>query len=143
MHLPTNDTTKNEPLVCSDGEKQIVCYLISVQTWSNGPCCVHRVLGSACGQRENKYRNRKNNNKQTVVVDVVVVVGGVLVGWLVGWMLNVPATCWYISGRVSSDNLTCCHTQREIADPTFHPTQIQYTNTGPTSPSADPITPGA
>ena len=31
----------------------------------------------------------------------------------------------------------------EVADQTFHLTQSQYTDTGPTSPSADPITPGA
>ena len=46
-------------------------------------------------------------------------------------------------GRFCSDNLTCCHTEIEVADPTFHLTQSQYTDTGPTSPSADPITPGA
>ena len=46
-------------------------------------------------------------------------------------------------GRICSDNFTCCHTEIEVADPTFHLTQSQYTDTGPTSPSADPITPGA
>ena len=46
-------------------------------------------------------------------------------------------------GRICSDNFTCCHTETEVADPTLHLTQSQYTDTGPTSPSADPITPGA
>ena len=46
-------------------------------------------------------------------------------------------------GRVCSDNCTCCHTEIEVADQTFHFTQSQYTDTGPTSPSTDPITPGA
>ena len=46
-------------------------------------------------------------------------------------------------GRICSDNFTCCHTEIQVADPTFHLTQSQYTGTGPTSPSADPITPGA
>ena len=46
-------------------------------------------------------------------------------------------------GRICSDNFTCCHTETEAADPTFYLTQSQYTDTGPTSPSADPITPGA
>ena len=46
-------------------------------------------------------------------------------------------------GRICSDNFTCCHTETEVADPTFYLTQSQYTDTGPTSPSADPITPGA
>ena len=46
-------------------------------------------------------------------------------------------------GRVCSDNFTCCHTEIEVADRTFYLTQSQYTDTGPTSPTADPITPGA
>ena len=46
-------------------------------------------------------------------------------------------------GRICSDNFTCCHTEIEVADPTFYLTQSQYTDTGPTSPSADPMTPGA
>ena len=46
-------------------------------------------------------------------------------------------------GRICSDNSTCCHTETEVADPTFYITQSQYTDTGPTSPSTDPITPGA
>ena len=46
-------------------------------------------------------------------------------------------------GRICSHKCTCCHTEIEVADPTFYLTQSQYTDTGPTSPSADPITPGA
>ena len=46
-------------------------------------------------------------------------------------------------GRICTDNFTCCHTEIEVADPTFYLTQSQYTDTGPTSPSADPIMPGA
>ena len=46
-------------------------------------------------------------------------------------------------GRICSDNFTCCHIEIEVADPTFYITQSQYTDTGPTSPSIDPITPGA
>ena len=46
-------------------------------------------------------------------------------------------------GRICSDNFTCCHTEIEAADQTFYLTQSQYTDTGPTSPSADPIMPGA
>ena len=46
-------------------------------------------------------------------------------------------------GRICSDNFTCCHTEIEVADQTFYLTQSQYTDTGPTSPNADPITPGA
>ena len=46
-------------------------------------------------------------------------------------------------GRICSDNFTCGHTEIEVAYPTFHLTQSQYTDTGTTSPSADPISPGA
>ena len=38
---------------------------------------------------------------------------------------------------------TCCHIEIEAADQPFHLTQSQYTDTGPTSPSADTIIPGA
>ena len=58
----------------------------------------------------------------------------------VGWLLNVPATGEFISG---TDPLICCHTEIEVADQTFHLTHSQYTDTGLTSPSTDPITPGA
>ena len=46
-------------------------------------------------------------------------------------------------GRTCSDNFTCFHTDIEAADQTFYLTQSQYTDTGPTSPSADLVTPGA
>ena len=46
-------------------------------------------------------------------------------------------------GRICLDNFTCCHTEIDVADQTCYLTQSQYTDTGPTSPSADPITPGA
>ena len=46
-------------------------------------------------------------------------------------------------GRICSDNFTCYHTDIKVADQTFHLTQSQYTDTGLTSPSTDPITPGA
>ena len=65
---------------------------------------------------------------------------------LVGWLVGCLPSQQYASvsqGRVCSENFTCCHTEIEVADPTFHHTQSQYTDTGPTSPSADPITPGA
>ena len=46
-------------------------------------------------------------------------------------------------GRICTDNFTCCHTEIEVADSTFYLTQSQYTDTRPSSPSADPIMPGA
>ena len=45
-------------------------------------------------------------------------------------------------GRICSHNFTCCHTEIEVADQSFYLTQSQYNDTSPTSPSADPITPG-
>ena len=45
--------------------------------------------------------------------------------------------------RICSDNFTRCYTEIQVADQTFHFTQSQYTDTRPTSPSTDPITPGA
>ena len=54
---------------------------------------------------------------------------------------------------ITSPNYTSCtsnllyktlpSTEIEVADQAFHLTQSQYTDTGPTSPSADPITPDA
>ena len=46
-------------------------------------------------------------------------------------------------GQICSDTFTCCHTEIEVEDQTFYLTQSQYTDTGLTSPSADPISPGA
>ena len=45
-------------------------------------------------------------------------------------------------GRIWLDKCTCCQTDIHVADQTFYLTQSQYTDTGPTSPSADHITPG-
>ena len=46
-------------------------------------------------------------------------------------------------GRICSYSCTCCQTEIEVADQTFHLTLSQYTDIGPTSPSADPVTPVA
>ena len=63
---------------------------------------------------------------------------------LVCWLLRTQQHPASVSqGRTCTDKFTCCHNEREAADPTFYLTQSQYTDTGPTSPSADPITPGA
>ena len=68
--------------------------------------------------------------------------GGLFVCCLVGCLTSQQHAS-VSQGRICSDNFTCCHTEKEVADQTFHLTQSQYTDTGPTSPSADPITPGA
>ena len=46
-------------------------------------------------------------------------------------------------GRICTGNRTCCHTEIEVAHLTLCLTQSQYTDTRPTNPCADPITPGA
>ena len=57
--------------------------------------------------------------------------------------------CWFqqhasvSQGRICSDKCTCCHTEIEVAGQTYYLIQSQYTDTGPTSPSADAMTPGA
>ena len=64
------------------------------------------------------------------------------VGWFLGCLTSQQQAS-VSQGRICSDNLTCCYTEIEVADPTFYLTQSQYTDTGPTGPSADPITSGA
>ena len=39
-------------------------------------------------------------------------------------------------GLIGSVNFTCCHTEIDVADQTFHLTQSQYTDTRPTRPSS-------
>ena len=39
--------------------------------------------------------------------------------------------------------LSCCYTEIQAADQSLHLTQSQYTDTGSTSPSTNPLTPGA
>ena len=43
--------------------------------------------------------------------------------------------------RICWDNCTCRHAETEAAGQTFYLTHLQYTDTGPTSPNADLMTP--
>ena len=63
--------------------------------------------------------------------------------WLLVGCLTSQQQASVSQGRICPDNFTCCHTETEVADQTFYLTQLQHTDTGPTIPSADPITPGA
>ena len=65
-----------------------------------------------------------------------------VVCWLVGCLTSQQHAIVSLE-RNCTDNCTCCHTETEVADETFYLTQSQYTDTGPTSPSADPIVSGA
>ena len=64
-----------------------------------------------------------------------------LTGLLVGCSMS-QQQATVSQGWICSDKFTCSHTEVEAADPTFYLTQSQYTDTGPTSPSADPIMAG-
>ena len=64
------------------------------------------------------------------------------VRWLVSWLTSQQHAS-ASQGRICRDNFTCCHTEIEVANQTFSLTQSQYADTGPTSPSPDPIMPGA
>ena len=57
---------------------------------------------------------------------------------LLGW-LAVNVTASVSRGQICSDKCTCCHTEKQVAIRTCYLTQSQFTDTGPTSPSADPV----
>ena len=46
-------------------------------------------------------------------------------------------------GWICSDKFTCCYVEIEAVDQTIYLTQSQYADTGTTSPSTDPVMPGA
>ena len=58
-------------------------------------------------------------------------------------LLHVTATSSVSQGPIYSGKLTCCHTEIEVVDQIFYLTKSEYTDTGPASPSADPISRGA
>ena len=68
--------------------------------------------------------------------------GGITVVCLLVGCLTSQQHVSVSQGRICTDNFTCCHTEIQVADQTFSLTQSQYTDTGPTSLSADPK-PGA
>ena len=68
-------------------------------------------------------------------------IDGILKGLLLVECLTSQQHANVSQGRICLDNFMCCHTEIEAADQTFRLTQSQYTDIGPTSPSADPKTP--
>ena len=56
-------------------------------------------------------------------------------------LLNVPATCWCISGTGLRGHCSCYHTEMELADQTCDLTQVQYTDRS-TGPNTDLVRPG-
>ena len=59
---------------------------------------------------------------------------------VVFWVLTSPQHASVSQGRICTDNFTCCHTEIKAVDQAFHLTQSQYTDTGPTTSMADPLT---
>ena len=68
----------------------------------------------------NNNNNNNNNNEDDDDDDDVVVVGGG------GGCLTSQQQASVSQGRICSKNFTCCHTEIEVADPTFHLTPSQY-----------------
>ena len=97
------------------------------------PCEKFAMQSSVCEYVRNKSDGRSDVRVSVFTPEVVLFVG----------CLSSQQHASVSQGRICTDNFTCCHTEIEAADQTFHLTQSQYTDTGPTSPSADPITPGA
>ena len=58
---------------------------------------------------------------------------------LVAGCLTSQQHAWVSQGRICSDNFTRCETEIEVADQTFYLIQTNYTDTGPTSSSVDPV----
>ena len=78
------------------------------------------------------HRTQKKKKKKGVILEVLLVVVCLLVGCLTSQQHTSVS-----QERICSGNFTCCHTEIEVADQTFHLTQSQYTDTGLTSPSTD------
>ena len=104
----------------------------------------HHTSKGGKGNTDTKQKNQQRKTEHERQTEAARH-GDRLVCLLVGCLLGCLTSQQQASvsqGRICSDNFTCCHTEIEVADPTFYLTQSQYTDTGPTSPSADPITPG-
>ena len=101
---------------------------------------IQEMLEARKGPRQiNKHRNIKTITSMRKEEEILKICAVCL---LVGCLTSQQQAS-VSQGRICSDNFTCRHTEIEVADQTFYLTQSQYTDTGPTSPSADPITPGA
>ena len=102
----------------------LLCRLFSVAQQERG-----RVRGGGRGGVGGRGRDRER------------IEGGLLL-LFVGCLASQQRDC-LSQGRICSDIFTVRHTEIEVADQTFYLTQSQHTNTGPTSPSADPLASGA
>ena len=80
-----------------------------------------------------------------LLCSLVALLAGCFAGWLLCWLLALRASHMlvYLSDGSAQTSLRAATLRYKIADQTFDLTQSQNADTGPTSPSADPITPGA
>ena len=138
MHVTLPGGGRLRPLVARTTSTQtphLHCQLMD-QVLAGPPDLPHSVRGEYCVSKivlEGSYK-------------IVLEGEGFSAGWDFGWLLACLTSQQQASvsqGRICSDNFTRCHTEIEVADSTFHLTQSQYADTGPTIPSADPVTPGA
>ena len=112
-----------------------VCVCVYVRERERERERVLRCRGDYCARRTDLFRE---SSAHVCLTKHSSLTASLLVGCLTSQQQATVS-----QGRICSDNFTCYHTVVEAADQTFCLTQSQYTDTGPTSPSADPITPGA
>ena len=91
------------------------------------------------GKKKSLHTNGSNSEHNTPPCELS---RSLIVCFLVGCLTSLQHAS-VSQGRICSDNCTCCHTEIQVADQTFHLTQSQYIDTEPTSPSTDPRTQGA
>ena len=134
-----NAGNKNTPTTHHPRRRNVTTLMVGLK---NGHMCKNLtqkvvnprdIAGEHTKQKKNTMSPSSHFNSTLFVVEV-----GLFVAC---WTSQQHASV--SQGRICSDNFTWCHTEIEVADQTFYLTQSQYTDTGPTSSSADPITPGA
>ena len=148
LHIKAGNSQCPETL----GEVRVAClsmwrlspvdHVEKIHSWMNGWDCGQSKVQSST---EGMARHKRSHGHQPTWANQVHEPRNVVCLWdclLVGCLTSQQHAS-VSQGRICSDNFTCCHTEIELADPTFYLTQSQYTDTGLTSPSADPIMPGA
>ena len=127
---------------CENGEQICVikCH-VSKQTYCNTKGEIGKAVGCRGYWKETKcvkrYKGARGGReggrgRETEIEKLLLFIGCLMSGQ----HANVSR------GRICSDKFMCCHTEIEVVDQTFYPTWSQYIDTGPTSLSAYPITPG-
>ena len=114
--------------------------------------CVSYFCICTCSAQLSMFHMEKRS-RNTLIIIIIIITSrahqclaqvGVMLYHICLFVYCPSNNCASVSqGRTCSDNFTCCHTETEVADQTFHLTQSQYTDTGHTSLSTDLISPGA